>query len=55
MMTYPMNVSRNLDEILRVIDAIQFADKHNVSTPADLKKGGDVIIPPHINNEEVKN
>lgn len=54
MMTYPMNVGRNFDEILRVIDALQFADNHGVATPADWNKGDDVIIPPSISNEEAK-
>lgn len=54
MMTYPMNVGRNFDEILRVIDALQLGDKHSVATQADWKKGGDVIIPPRISDEEAK-
>ena len=54
MMTYPMNVGRNFDEILRVIEALQFGDKHAVATPADWKKGDDVIIPPSVSNEEAK-
>jgi len=53
-MTYPMNVGRNFDEILRVIDALQFADKYTVATPADWNKGDDVIIPPSVSNEEAK-
>lgn len=54
MMTYPMNVGRNFDEILRVIDALQFADKHGVATPADWNNGDDVIIPPSTSNAEAK-
>ncbi|HYW90847.1 MAG TPA: peroxiredoxin [Gammaproteobacteria bacterium] len=54
MMTYPMNVGRNFDEILRVIDALQLGDKHSVATPADWEKGGKVIIPPSISNEDAK-
>ena len=34
-MTYPMNVGRNFDEILRVIDALQIADEKKIATPAD--------------------
>lgn len=44
-MTYPMNVGRNFDEILRVIDALQTGDKFNVATPADWVPGQQVIIP----------
>jgi peroxiredoxin (alkyl hydroperoxide reductase subunit C) len=54
MMTYPMNVGRNFDEVLRAIDALQFADKHDVATPADWKTGDEVIIRPSICNEEAK-
>lgn len=53
-MTYPMNVGRNFDEILRVIDALQLADAKNIATPADWKPGDKVIIPPSIKNEEAK-
>lgn len=51
-MTYPMNVGRNFSEILRVIDALQIADKYHVATPADWKIGDKVVIPPKITNQE---
>lgn len=54
MMTYPLNVGRNFDEILRVIDALQFADKHSVAMPADWNNGDAVIIPPSVSNEDAK-
>ena len=38
-MTYPMNVGRNFDEILRVTDALQTGDKFGVATPADWVPG----------------
>jgi len=50
MLTYPMNVGRNFDEILRVIDALQLADGKSVATPADWKPGDQVIIPPSIDD-----
>ncbi|RBP19447.1 1-Cys peroxiredoxin [Marinobacter pelagius] len=53
-LTYPMAVGRNFDEILRVIDALQTADANKVALPADWRKGGEVIIPPSISNEEAK-
>ncbi|PCI87453.1 MAG: peroxidase [Hyphomicrobiales bacterium] len=53
-LTYPMNVGRNFDEILRVIDALQLADAKSIATPADWKLGDDVIIPPSIDNEAAK-
>lgn len=53
-MTYPMSVGRNLDEILRAIDALQFSDKHGVATPADWREGKDAIIPPSVSDEDAK-
>jgi alkyl hydroperoxide reductase subunit AhpC len=51
-MTYPMNVGRNFDEILRVIDALQLGDSQQIATPADWNPGDKVIIPPSISNED---
>ncbi|KAA0875649.1 peroxiredoxin [Nitrincola tapanii] len=53
-MTYPMSCGRNFDEILRVIDALQLSDAKRIATPADWKKGDEVIIPPSISNEAAK-
>ena len=53
-LTYPMNVGRNFDEILRVIDALQLADTKHIATPADWQKGGEVIIPTSIDNAAAK-
>jgi peroxiredoxin (alkyl hydroperoxide reductase subunit C) len=43
---YPSSMGRNFQEILRMIVALQTADKHNVATPADWQPGDDVIVPP---------
>jgi len=51
MIYYPLNVGRNMQEILRLIDALQTADKHKVATPANWKPGEKVIVPPP-NTEE---
>lgn len=53
-MTYPMNVGRNFDEILRVIDALQAGDWHRIATPADWQPGDEGIIPPSIKDDETK-
>jgi len=53
-MTYPMNVGRNFDEILRVIDALQLADRRKIATPADWQPGDRIIIPPSLSNEQAK-
>lgn len=53
-MTYPMNVGRNFDEILRVIDALQTAEKYNIATPADWTPGKKVIVPTSVSTEDAK-
>lgn len=53
-MTYPMSVGRNFDEILRVIDALQLSDSRQIATPADWRPGDKVIIPPSIDNEQAR-
>ena len=50
-LTYPMTTGRNFHEILRAIDSMQLTAKHKVATPADWKKGEDVIIVPSIKDE----
>jgi peroxiredoxin (alkyl hydroperoxide reductase subunit C) len=43
---YPLSCGRNMDEIKRLIQAMQKADKDGVATPANWRPGDDVIIPP---------
>ncbi|MEE9333260.1 MAG: peroxiredoxin [Granulosicoccaceae bacterium] len=54
-MSYPMSVGRNFDEILRVVDALQLADEHQIATPADWRRGDPVLIPSAITNEDAEN
>jgi peroxiredoxin (alkyl hydroperoxide reductase subunit C) len=49
-----MSVGRNFDEILRVIDSLQLADKARIATPADWRPGDKVIILPSIPDEKAK-
>tara|TARA_B100001146_G_scaffold218694_1_gene224848 strand:- start:1210 stop:1872 length:663 start_codon:yes stop_codon:yes gene_type:complete len=53
-LTYPMATGRNFLEILRAIDSMQLTVKHKVATPADWKKGEDVIIVPAVKDDEAK-
>jgi alkyl hydroperoxide reductase subunit AhpC len=53
-LTYPASVGRNIDEILRVLDALQLTVEHSVSTPVDWKQGAEVIISPTISDEDAK-
>jgi len=41
---YPMQVGRNMDEILRVLDALQTVDKYGVACPANWTPGKPVIV-----------
>ncbi len=53
-LTYPMATGRNFHEILRAIDSMQLTANHKVATPANWKKGEDVVILPAIKNEEAE-
>ena len=44
--------SRELGEILRLVDGLQATDAHGVATPADWKPGDPVIVPPPATDEE---
>ena len=41
---YPMSTGRNMDEIKRIIQALQVHDKEGVSTPADWRPGDKVVV-----------
>jgi peroxiredoxin 2/4 len=43
---YPLSNGRNMDEIKRLLVAMQFSDEHQVATPANWQPGDDVIVPP---------
>ncbi len=43
---YPLSTGRNMDEIKRMVIAMQKADKEQIATPANWQPGEDVIIPP---------
>ena len=45
-MYYPLNVGRNMDEIYRVLQALQVSDEHKVAMPLNWKPGAKVIVPP---------
>ena len=53
-LTYPMATGRNFLELLRSIDSMQLTAKHKVATPADWKKGEEVIIVPAVKDDEAK-
>lgn len=45
---YPTGVGRNIDELIRTMDALLVVEKHKVDTPAGWRPGDPVLIePPH--------
>jgi peroxiredoxin (alkyl hydroperoxide reductase subunit C) len=55
---YPQEVGRNIDEILRLVKALQTADKYDVALPANWPNNelidGKVIIPPASDEKTAK-
>ena len=43
---YPLTTGRNMDEILRIIDALKTTDENKVATPANWRPGDKVVVPP---------
>jgi peroxiredoxin 2/4 len=49
---YPMQCGRNIDEILRLVDALQTVDTHaDTATPEGWRPGDKVIMPPPRTSE----
>jgi alkyl hydroperoxide reductase subunit AhpC len=53
-LTYPAAIGRNVDEILRVLDALQLSREFGVSTPVNWNDGDDVIISPAISDADAE-
>jgi thioredoxin-dependent peroxiredoxin len=49
-----MTTGRNFDEVLRVIDSLQFTAAYRVASPVNWKQGDDIIIAGSVSNEEAK-
>ena len=43
---YPLSNGRNMEEVKRLLIAMQTSDAHHVATPANWQPGDDVIVPP---------
>ena len=54
MLTYPKNIGRNFNEIIRTLEALQVSSDLNVSTPANWEFGDDVIVSNDIPDEDIK-
>jgi len=53
-LTYPAAIGRNVDEILRVLDALQLSNEFSVSTPVNWTNGDEVIISPTVSDDDAK-
>ena len=41
---YPMEIGRNMNEIVRIVEALQTAEEEYVNTPVNWNKGDDVLV-----------
>ena len=54
MLYYPQSAGRNMQEIKRLVIALQKNEAEKVATPANWQPGDDVIIPAPASMEAVK-
>lgn len=52
MVYYPLTNGRSIDEIYRVVMALQTSDSNQVATPENWQPGDQVIVPPPTTQEE---
>src|ERR1051326_7444110 len=51
MIYYPLTHGRNIDEIVRLVDALRTHEQHKVATPGNWQSGDKVIIPAPLTQE----
>jgi peroxiredoxin (alkyl hydroperoxide reductase subunit C) len=51
MLSYPATVGRSVDELLRLIAALQTVDAQNIVTPAGWQPGEPALMPPDIDQK----
>jgi peroxiredoxin (alkyl hydroperoxide reductase subunit C) len=51
---YPLNIGRNMEEIKRVLIALQTADTYQCALPVNWQKGEKAIVPPPKNLKEME-
>lgn len=52
MIHYPMNIGRSVNEILRVLTALQESDEKAVATPEGWQPGDQAVLPPPLDQVE---
>ena len=51
---YPLSLGRNIDEIVRVFDALQTAEANACATPANWRPGERVIVPAPLTQQDAE-
>ncbi len=51
---YPLNAGRNIEEVMRILIAMQTADKYACALPVNWKPGDKVVVPPPKQMSEVQ-
>lgn len=51
---YPLNAGRNVDEIFRLVKALQTTQRFACATPANWQEGDKVVVPPPKTLQEVE-
>ncbi|WP_447971330.1 peroxiredoxin [Nitrospira sp. M1] len=51
---YPMNVGRNVDEVLRLVTALQATERYSCATPVNWHEGEKVVVPPPTTVSDVE-
>jgi peroxiredoxin (alkyl hydroperoxide reductase subunit C) len=51
---YPMSLGRNVDELIRVFQALQTADANACATPANWTPGQSVVVPPPLTQQDAE-
>ncbi|MGQ9692001.1 MAG: peroxiredoxin [Thermaceae bacterium] len=54
MLYYPLTTGRNIEEILRFVQALQFTDRTGLNTPADWRPGQPGIVKPPLTSAELR-
>ncbi len=54
MIYYPLTNGRSIDEVVRLLDALQTTDKNQVATPENWHPGDKVIVPPPVTQSDAE-